>query len=125
MKNVRVVHAIIKRDGRFLLGKRSLSKKQYPGHWASIGGKLEVGESPEAGLIRECFEEIDVLVKPIRQIKEIHDSQAIHTWYEVVIVSGNPSLANDEHSELRWCTISEIEQLFPIAPDDLEIARSL
>lgn len=45
MIKVQVVHAIIKRDEKFLLGKRSISKKNTAGFWATVGGRVEAGET--------------------------------------------------------------------------------
>jgi 8-oxo-dGTP diphosphatase len=124
MKKVQVVHAIIKQNGKFLLGKRSLSKKNAAGYWASIGGRLEHEESLEDCLIRECSEEIDVIVKPIKKIMEVIEAEAIHYWYDTEIILGIPRLANDEHSELNWFSKLEIETISPIVTEDLEIIRS-
>lgn len=124
MKRTQIVHAIIKQNGKFLLGKRSLSKKDAAGYWASVGGRLEHAESLEDCLIRECSEEIDVIVKPIKKIMEVIEPEAIHYWFEAEILSGIPRLANDEHSELSWFTKLEVETISPIVAKDLEIIRA-
>lgn len=121
MKQVKIVHAIINENEKFLLGKRSVFKKNEPGLWAFIGGRLEHGESLEAALIRECVEEIDVTVRPIKKIKEVIKEETAHYWFEVEIVSGVPRLANDEHSELNWFTKLEANALSLIDAEDLEI----
>lgn len=121
MKQVQVVHAIIKENEKFLLGKRSVFKKNEPGFWAFIGGRLEYSESLESALIRECAEEIDVIVRSIKKIKEVIEEEAAHYWFEVEIVSGIPKLANDEHSELGWFTKLEARALSLIVAEDLEI----
>lgn len=123
MKQVQVVHAIIKQSDKFLLGKRSASKKNAAGHWASVGGRLEDGESLEVGVVRECLEEIGVDVKPIKQILQVIDQDAAHFWFEVEIISGAPSLANDEHSDLQWFTKFEAELLSPIVVEDLKLIQ--
>lgn len=124
-RKVQVVHAIIKQNGKFLLGKRSLAKSNAAGYWASVGGRLEDGESLEACVVRECREEIDVIVKPIKKLMEVVEQKAAHFWFEVEIISGIPRLANDEHSELKWFTKLEVETLSPIVVEDLEIVRSI
>ena len=118
---VQVVHAIIRDGEKFLLGKRSRSKRDAGGCWASVGGRLEEGESLEAAIIRECAEEIGVAVKPIKLLRKIVERQAVHFWFEVEIISGVPYLANDEHSRLEWFTKSEVELLSPIVSDDLQL----
>lgn len=125
MKQLDVVHAIIRSGNKFLLGKRSLAKQTGAGYWATIGGRVEGGESLESGLVRECLEEIGITVKPIRIIAVIEEPQAIHHWFEVTVISGEPFLACDENSELKWLTVTEMEALSPVTAEDLRILGSI
>ena len=51
--------ALIDRDGRVLLAQRP-EGKPMAGLWEFPGGKVEVGEAPEAALIRELEEELGI-----------------------------------------------------------------
>lgn len=51
--------ALIDRDGRVLLAQRP-EGKSMAGLWEFPGGKVEVGETPEAALIRELEEELGI-----------------------------------------------------------------
>lgn len=51
--------ALIDTDGRVLLARRPDGKKMA-GLWEFPGGKVEAGETPEAALIRELGEELDI-----------------------------------------------------------------
>ena len=51
--------ALIDRDGRMLLAQRP-EGKSMAGLWEFPGGKVEVGETPEAALIRELEEELGI-----------------------------------------------------------------
>jgi 8-oxo-dGTP diphosphatase len=51
--------ALIDADGRVLLAQRP-EGKSMAGLWEFPGGKVEPGESPEAALIRELKEELDI-----------------------------------------------------------------
>ena len=51
--------ALIDPDGRVLLAQRP-EGKSLAGLWEFPGGKVEPGESPEAALIRELKEELDI-----------------------------------------------------------------
>jgi 8-oxo-dGTP diphosphatase len=51
--------ALIDSDGRVLLAQRP-EGKSLAGLWEFPGGKVEPGESPEAALIRELKEELDI-----------------------------------------------------------------
>ena len=60
MKTVLVsAGALIDRDGRVLLAQRP-DGKSMAGLWEFPGGKVEVGETPEAALIRELEEELGI-----------------------------------------------------------------
>ncbi len=39
-----VITAIIAKDGKFLITRRSAGKKRFPGMWTVPGGKLEAGD---------------------------------------------------------------------------------
>ena len=53
--------ALIDVDGRILVAKRP-EGKSMAGLWEFPGGKVEVGESPEAALVRELGEELGIEV---------------------------------------------------------------
>src|SRR5215510_7633547 len=54
-----VAVALVDADGRVLLAQRP-EGKAMAGLWEFPGGKIHSGESPEAALIRELKEEIDI-----------------------------------------------------------------
>jgi 8-oxo-dGTP diphosphatase len=51
--------ALVDPDGRVLLAQRPPGK-HLAGMWEFPGGKVHAGESPEAALIRELAEELDI-----------------------------------------------------------------
>ena len=51
--------ALIDRDGRVLLAQRP-DGKSMAGLWEFPGGKVEGGETPEAALVRELYEELGI-----------------------------------------------------------------
>ena len=63
----RGVVAVVVRDGRFLVIRRS-QQVVAPGAFCFPGGGIEPGETEEAALVRELREELDVLVRPIRLV---------------------------------------------------------
>jgi 8-oxo-dGTP pyrophosphatase MutT (NUDIX family) len=116
---------MIWRDGRFLVGKRSLQKQSAPGTWCAIVGGIEPGETQEEALQREVREETGLLVSALRRIcqTDSRDGKArLHWWLAVPVgPSRQPRLANEEHSELRWVSVDELRRLEPVFLDDVEI----
>lgn len=111
--------------GRVLLAQRPPGK-HLAGLWEFPGGKLEEGESPEAGLIRELREELGVdasLATPLIRIpwhygdrSLLLDARTIREW------QGEP--ASLEHQALQWCQPAEVD-LSILAPADRPILRAL
>jgi 8-oxo-dGTP pyrophosphatase MutT (NUDIX family) len=123
-----VVAAIIERSGRFLLGKRSLSKQSAPGFWHAICGRMEVGESERAAVEREVLEETGLLVRAIEQVwqADTRDGIARINWWRVETLDGRPAeLLQDEHSEMRWVTAREMRDLEPVFAEDVELFARL
>ena len=62
MKTVRVVAAIIHKDGKIFATQRGYGA--YKDYWEFPGGKIEAGETPEQALIREIKEELATTIQP-------------------------------------------------------------
>jgi 8-oxo-dGTP diphosphatase len=112
-------------DGRVLLGLRAPSKKAWPCHWDTIGGRVEDGESLDAALIREVQEEVGVTPTAFRMIATVKEPRpdihgdALHHIYAVTgWRGGEPVNICDEHTELRWFSISEMRLLTDIVDAD-------
>lgn len=121
-KVVEVVGGIIRRDGRYLLGKRPLGKAQG-GHWEFIGGKIEPGETPEQALARECREEIALPIvnaKIRTSVTHEYPEKTIH----LTLIDCEPALGAEptalEHAELGWFTPDEMKSL-DFCPADAEL----
>ena len=112
-----VVAAVIEREGLFLLARRAAHKSD-PGCWEFPGGKVEHGESPQAALIRELMEEMDVEIQVGVVVHETPRFQA----YRARISHGEPRLK--DHDELVWVAPGGFDA-YPMHLFDQEVAARL
>ncbi len=116
------VVAIVERNGRFLMGKRSAHKPSAPGYWCPVTGRVEPGESQAEAVVREVREETGLHVLALEKVAEsdTHDGTTVLHWWRTQLVGDAVArLANDEHSELRWVTPEQMGALHPVFPQDL------
>ena len=61
--HVTVLGVVARKDGKFLITKRVMTKQWAPGWWEVSGGAVLAGESPEEAVLREVREETGLEVK--------------------------------------------------------------
>ena len=115
----------IRPDGKVLLGLRAPSKKVWPGPWDKIGCRVEDGESLDDALVREAREEVGVTPTRFNLIATVRERQpelygdALHHIYAVTSwEGGEPANICDEHTELKWFSVSEMRGLANIVDPD-------
>jgi 8-oxo-dGTP diphosphatase len=107
---------LIVRDGRVLLGKRT-STVRFAGMWDAFGGHLVPCEEPSTALVRELGEELGIRPTRPRFLGIYEDldptSRDVFRHYLFLVIEweGEPRIANEEHSEIRWFTPSEVPTL--------------
>ena len=117
---VRVVAAVIEREGRLLLCRRPAGKR-HAGLWEFPGGKLLPGESILEAARRELAEELGVQVTAVgEQLFELPDpGSPFVIEFHPVEIQGEPEPL--EHDELLWALPTELEDL-DLAPSDRAFA---
>lgn len=122
---IEVVAALIKRGDKFLICQRPENKARGL-LWEFVGGKVEKGETLKQALIRECKEELNVILDVgdvfIEVTHEYPDLTVHLTLFNAVIVDGEPQLI--EHNDMKWITVSEISD-YEFCPADKIILKKL
>lgn len=122
---VEVVAALIWEKDRFLICQRPQNKARAL-LWEFVGGKVEANESLKEALIRECKEELDIIVAPSSVFCDViheYPDISIHlTLFNATIESGVPKTL--EHNEIKWITPDEIEN-YCFCPADEELLEKI
>ena len=122
---VEVVAGLIWNGNKFMICQRPKDKARAL-LWEFVGGKIEPNESGEDALIRECKEELDIVVKPLDVFCDVvhtYPDIVVHlTLYNAEILSGEPKLL--EHNDLKWITADEIDN-YEFCPADVEILERI
>ena len=121
MKITEVVAALIWDGDKFMICQRPAHKARGL-LWEFVGGKVESGETNEQALIRECREELDVVLSVgevfMDVIHEYPDLTVHLTLFNATIAEGKPQKL--EHNDIRWISPSEIPN-YEFCPADEEI----
>lgn len=120
-----VVAALIRRGERFMICRRPPHKTRGL-LWEFVGGKAEKGESLSQALIRECREELDVLIEVKDVFCEVvheYPDMTVHlTLFNAYIAEGEPKLL--EHVGIEWILPEEIPN-YEFCPADVEILKKI
>ena len=120
------ITAIIVRDGKYLIVRRSENKKRFPGMWTVPGGKMETGDYLklpkdtqyywynvlERTLRREVGEEVGLEVENIEYITSlatVHDDGSPSLVISCIAdyVSGEVKLQENETDDFAWVDLKE------------------
>ncbi|MFF5206754.1 (deoxy)nucleoside triphosphate pyrophosphohydrolase [Streptosporangium sp. NPDC000396] len=123
MDKVVVGAAIVDDAGRLLAAQRA-EPPELAGGWEFPGGKVDPGEDELEALVRECREELDVLIETGAQVGgdwPLANGYILRVWL-AKIVEGEPEAK--EHLALRWLAMDELYEV-PWLPADLPIVRAV
>jgi mutator protein MutT len=111
-KRVRVVAALIEKDGRFLIAQRG-GNDSFAGKWEFPGGKVREGERDEEALQREIREELGVEIGVgafEAETEHAYPELSVHLlFYRCDVASGIIERSAD-HEALAWVTPQEMER---------------
>jgi 8-oxo-dGTP diphosphatase len=117
-KTIRVVAAVVERDGRYLITQRRPAAV-LPLLWEFPGGRVEEGESDQAALQREMGERLDVKVEVgqlISFVSHTYEHYNVDLFlYECVLVS--EEIRCRAVNGYRWVTSDEFDA-YPFTPAD-------
>lgn len=138
-----VITAIVYTDDRYLITRRSPSKKRFPGMWTVPGGKLETGDYTsfpketkdywynvlERTLRREVREEAGIEIADIEYVTSlatihVDGSPSLVISCMAAYASGEVRLQPEECDDHAWVTLEEAKK-YPLIDgiyDELLIA---
>ena len=125
MKTVKVVAAIINKDGKVFATQRGYG--DFKDGWEFPGGKVEKGESPEQAIVREIKEELgaDIQVTGFLTTVE-HDYPTFHLsmdcfWAELKEGSSVELL---EHEAAKWLSLDSLDEVDWL-PADIKVVEAI
>ena len=121
---ITVVAALIEKDGKYLIARRSTGSQEVFGKWEFPGGKVEKNESEEQAIEREIKEEFEMDIKAIsflvNNIYEYSAKTIDLRLYKCKYISGEFKL--HDHSEYRFVDKAEIIN-YDLCPADIPLAE--
>jgi 8-oxo-dGTP diphosphatase len=117
-KTIRVVAAVIAKDGRYLVTQRRPTAV-LPLLWEFPGGKVEADETDLQALKREVQHRVGVDIEPGAQISSVSHAYENYTvelhLYDCRLTRGEPQAVNVH--QFRWVESADFDRL-PFTPAD-------
>ncbi len=123
------ITAIVVKDGKYLIIKRSATKKRFPNMWTVPGGKLETSDYTslpkdtqeywynvlEKTLAREVKEEVGIEIKNVEYVTSLATVHADGAPSLVISClatyqSGEITLQKEEADNYAWVTLKEAKK---------------
>jgi len=141
-----VITAIVQKDGKYLITRRSATKKRFPSMWTVPGGKLETSDYTtlpkdtedywynvlERTLAREVKEEVGLEIENVRYVTSLATVHADGAPSLVISCladykSGEVTLQPEETDKFAWVSVEEARghELIDGILDELILADKL
>lgn len=122
--------AIIRKDGKILIAQRKKDSKLEADKWEFPGGKVEFLEDPKDTIVREIKEELDLVIRPLREFDIIsarfnkagEQFHVVLIFYDCEYISGEIRLLDCQ--DARWVFAHELKG-YDFAKADIAIAERL
>ena len=121
---ITVVAALIKKNGKYLIARRSTGSEEVMGKWEFPGGKVEKDETEEHAIEREIKEEFEMDIKALRfltnNVCEYPSKTIDLRLYECKYLSGEFHL--HDHSEYKFVKKEDLVK-YDLCPADIPLAE--
>ena len=121
---IKVVAALIEKDGKYLIARRSTGTKDVFGKWEFPGGKVDKYETEEEAIEREIKEEFNMEIKAIKFITnnvcKYPDKIVDLRLYECKYIYGDFNL--HDHFEYKFVDKNELLS-YDLCPADIPLAE--
>lgn len=121
---ITVVAALIKKENKYLIARRSTGSEEVLGKWEFPGGKVEKDETEGHAIEREIKEEFEMDIKAMKfltnNICEYPSKIIDLRLYECEYISGEFHL--HDHSEYKFVNKDEIIN-YDLCPADIPLAE--
>ena len=121
---ITVVAALIEKNGKYLIAKRSTGDSNVLGKWEFPGGKVEPNEDELDAIEREIKEEFEINIKAIEYLVNnvcMYPNKTVDLrLYECMYISGDFIL--HDHSKYKFISAEEILN-YDLAPADIPLAK--
>lgn len=111
------VRAIIRKDDKTLLLRRSTGRPSILGKYELPGGKLEYGEQPEDALLRYVREDANLTIQTTQLFDVLtyidhddRDTQYVFILYLVSLGAGSKVVLGQDYDHYFWKKMSDIQQ---------------
>lgn len=124
MKTIEVVAAIIKKQDKIFITRRSYG--EFADMWEFPGGKIELGESREEALIREIKEELELDINNLEYLTTVeYDYPNFYLTMHCFIceICGGELVLN-AHNDAKWVSLEELSTQKWV-PADVEVVEKI
>lgn len=121
---INVVAALIEKDNKYLIARRSTGDEKVLGKWEFPGGKVKENEDEMLAIEREILEEFELNIKAIKyltnNIYEYPNKVVNLKLYECKYISGTFNL--HDHSEYKFVNKRELLN-YDLCEADIKLAK--